>query len=63
MTDTTKMIQWFESKIPENKIIPEDPVQAFFAFYWRIGQMNGGGELLCIIAGIILKERILPQDI
>ncbi len=32
MTDTTKMIQWFESKIPENKIIPEDPVQAFFAF-------------------------------
>ena len=32
MTDTTKMIQWFESKIPENKIIPKDPVQAFFAF-------------------------------
>ena len=31
MTDTTKMIQWFESKIPENKIIPEDPVKAFFA--------------------------------
>ena len=31
MTDTTKMIQWFESKIPENKIIPEDSVQAFFA--------------------------------
>ena len=32
MTDTTKMIQWFESKIPENKIIPENSVQAFFAF-------------------------------
>lgn len=29
MTDTTKMIQWFESQFPENKIIPDDPVQAF----------------------------------
>ena len=29
MTDTTKMIQWFECQFPENKIIPDDPVQAF----------------------------------
>lgn len=32
MTDTTKMIQWFESKLPEQNIIPQDPIQAFFAF-------------------------------
>ena len=32
MTDTTKMIQWFESKLPEQTIIPQDPIQAFFAF-------------------------------
>ena len=32
MTDTTKMIQWFESEIPENRVIPEDPVQTFFCY-------------------------------
>ena len=32
MTDTTKMIQWFEGNLPGKKIIPEDPIQAFFAF-------------------------------
>ena len=31
MTDTTKMIQWFEDNLPGKKIIPEDPIQAFFA--------------------------------
>lgn len=29
MTDSTKMIQWFESQQPENKIMPDDPLQAF----------------------------------
>ena len=38
MTDTTKMIQWFESKIPENKIIPEDPVKAFLPFIRGLGR-------------------------
>ena len=32
MTDTTKMIQWFELNLPEKSIIPKDPIQAFFAF-------------------------------
>lgn len=32
MTDTTKMIQWFENEINDNKIIPRDPLQAFFCF-------------------------------
>ncbi len=32
MTDTTKMIQWFENEIKENQIIPEDPVQAFICY-------------------------------
>ena len=32
MTDTTKMIQWFESKFPENPIIPCDASQAFLCF-------------------------------
>ena len=29
MTDTTKMIQWFESKFNNSSILPEDPVQNF----------------------------------
>ena len=29
MTDTTKMIQWFESKFNDSSILPKDPVQDF----------------------------------
>ena len=29
MTDTTKIIQWFEDQYPDNAVIPEDPLQAF----------------------------------
>ena len=29
MTDTTKMIQWFERAYPKTPIVPDDPVQAF----------------------------------
>ena len=29
MTDTTKMIQWFESKFNNSSILPKDPVQSF----------------------------------
>ncbi len=29
MTDTTKTIEWFESQYPENRITPDDPVQAY----------------------------------
>lgn len=29
MTDTTKIIQWFESNFPANPVIPSEPVQAF----------------------------------
>ena len=29
MTDSTKMIQWFEAKYPQNGLLPEDPVQRF----------------------------------
>lgn len=29
MTDTTPMIDWFESQFPEPSILPDDPVQAF----------------------------------
>ena len=32
MTDTTKMIQWFEDQIKENKTVPKDPVQAFICY-------------------------------
>jgi glutathione S-transferase len=32
MTDTTKMIQWFENELKENTILPEDPVQSFICF-------------------------------
>ena len=29
MTDTTKMIQWFESKFNNSSILPKDPIQNF----------------------------------
>lgn len=29
MTDSTKMIQWFESEFPQGGLIPADPLQAF----------------------------------
>jgi glutathione S-transferase len=29
MTDTTKIIQWFEHEYPENGLLPDDPLQAF----------------------------------
>lgn len=29
MTDTTKMIQWFEAEYPGESVIPSDPLQAF----------------------------------
>ena len=32
MTDTIKMIQWFEDQIKENKTVPKDPVQAFICY-------------------------------
>ena len=32
MTDTTKMIQWFEDQIKKNKTVPCDPVQAFICY-------------------------------
>ena len=32
MTDSTKMIEWFEGEYPENSIVPNNPVQAFVCF-------------------------------
>jgi len=32
LTDSTKIIEWFENQTPENSLIPDDPVQAFFCF-------------------------------
>lgn len=29
MTDSTKIIQWFETRYPDNPVIPQDPLQAF----------------------------------
>ncbi len=31
MTDTTPMIQWFETEFPDGPVIPSDPEQAFFS--------------------------------
>ena len=56
MTDTTKMIQWFESKYPEHPIIPDNSTQAFLCFLLKIGLMNGGGGQQCITAGFMKKE-------
>ena len=32
MTDTTKMIQWFEEAYPQNPIVPKDPTLAFICY-------------------------------
>jgi len=32
LTDSSKIIQWFEQQSPEHGLIPRDPVQAFFCF-------------------------------
>lgn len=32
MTDTTKMIQWFEAEYPDNPIVPDDPLLAFVCY-------------------------------
>ena len=32
MTDSTKMIQWFESEYPQNRVVPEDPVLAYICY-------------------------------
>jgi len=32
LTDSSKIIQWFETQLPEHALIPGDPVQAFFCF-------------------------------
>jgi glutathione S-transferase len=32
MTDSTKMIQWFEGEYPQNPVVPEDPVLAYICY-------------------------------
>lgn len=33
MTDTTKMIQWFEAQYPENPVVPDDPALALVCYF------------------------------
>ena len=49
MTDTTKMIQWFEEAYPQNPIVPKDPTLAFICYlledwadelWWQIGRAH-----------------------
>lgn len=32
MTDSTKIIQWFEAEVPEPAVLPPDPLQAFICY-------------------------------
>ena len=32
MTDSTKIIQWFEEAVPENPVVPANPLQAFVCY-------------------------------
>ena len=41
MRDSTKMIQWFEAKYPQNGVLPEDPVQLFVCLLLLPGQEDG----------------------
>ena len=38
MTDSTKMIQWFEARYPQNGLLPEDPVQRLMCLLLLPGQ-------------------------
>jgi glutathione S-transferase len=42
MTDSTKMIQWFEAEHEGPGLIPDDPVQAFLCLLLAGGQINAG---------------------
>ncbi|MDA9941415.1 hypothetical protein N9C62_02295 [Luminiphilus sp.] len=41
MTDSTKMIQWFEARYSQNGLLTNDPVQRFVCLLLLPGQEDG----------------------
>lgn len=68
MTDTTKIIQWFETQYPEEGLIPADPLQAFICLlledwadeWWWRPAMHYRWHYP---EGAILQSRHLAQEL
>ena len=59
MTDSTKMIEWFEARHPSTRFCRRILCSVLSATCWRIGLMSGGGDPLCITAGTMPRVRAL----
>ena len=58
MTDTTKMIEWFESKLDKPSIIPTDPILGYVSCLIEDWADEWWWRPACITDGIIKKELI-----
>ena len=55
LTDSTPMIQWFETQATESSIMPTDPTLAFLCYLFEDYADEWLGGLQCIIGGVILR--------
>ena len=70
MTDTTKMIQWFESKFENSSILPKNPVQNFICLliedwadeWWWRPAMHYRGNALQDATTCLLYTSPSPRD-
>ena len=59
MTDTTKMIEWFEARHPSTPYCRPILCSDLCAPCWKIGQTSGGGDPPCITAGTTPRAHAL----
>ena len=63
LTDSNKMIEWFEGGYPENPVVPNDPVQAFVCCLREDWADEWCGVLQCTIDGFMRKVLDLRRVI
>ena len=69
MTDTTKMIQWFETEYPQNPVVPEDPVLAYICYLledWADTTLAMAGRSSLVQAAALdpeLRVALLPDGL
>ncbi len=76
LADTTPMIEWFDERFPDGRVIPDDPYRAFFsrlledyadewlwrpALYYRFGVEPDADLLSRRYAATFLSDSPLPQ--